>query len=66
MYRTEQKLLIQVREYKKLANEISIDEKYTVDHDMPYLDFLTNTINLLEQLHKDIEAKCSIFDHLSE
>lgn len=66
MYRTEQKLLIQVREYKKLANEVSNDKKYTIDHDMPYLDFLTNTISLLEQLHKNIEAKCSRFDHFSK
>ncbi len=66
MYRIEQKLLIQVREYKQLANQTSKDKNYTIDHDMPYLDFLTNTINLLEQLHKDIEAKCSIFDHLSK
>lgn len=60
MYRTEQMLLIQVHEYKEKANKITQSTKYEMEHDFPYLDFLTNTISLLEQLHKDIQAKCSL------
>lgn len=60
MYRTEQKLLKEVWDYKIRANEVFQGEKYTIDHDRPYLDFLTNTITLLEQLQHQIEIKCSI------
>ncbi|MDM8161604.1 ArsR family transcriptional regulator [Labilibaculum sp. K2S] len=60
MYKTEQELLKEVRDYKVLVNKNFKEDKYTIDHDTPYLDFLTNTISQLEQLHSNIESKCSL------
>lgn len=60
-YKTEHLLVTQIYEYKKLANELAGEknQQYKQENGTPYLDYLSNTISLMEQLHNQIEAKCS-------
>lgn len=60
VYQKEQKHLIQFREFKQLANRVHSEEVYSIVSDMPYLDFLTNTLSSLKLLHKKIEEKFSL------
>jgi DNA-binding transcriptional regulator GbsR (MarR family) len=57
-YKTEYLLVGQILEYKKAENELIKDQKGELYEDSPYLDYLSNTIALLEQLRDQIKAKC--------
>lgn len=62
MYETELELLVELMDFKKDANKIitAPEEKYPVYEKTPYLDYLSSTIKLINQLRKDIKAKCHI------
>lgn len=55
-YKTEHLLVGQILEYKKTANEN--EQQYGDNQETPYLDYLSNTVSLLEQLRDQIKAKC--------
>jgi DNA-binding transcriptional regulator GbsR (MarR family) len=55
-YKTEHLLVGQILEYKKTANENK--QQYGDNQETPYLDYLSNTVSLLEQLRDQIKAKC--------
>lgn len=59
-YKTEHLLVGQILDHKKLANEITNEneEQYGDNQETPYLDYLSNTVTLLEQLRDEIKAKC--------
>ncbi len=61
-YKTEHFLVEQILEYKKTANGIikEEDQQYGSNQETPYLDYLSNTVRLLEQLRDQIKAKCPI------
>lgn len=61
-YKTEHLLVSQILEHKQLANELNNKEnqKYGENQETPYLDYLSNTITLLEQLRDQIKVKCSM------
>ena len=58
-YKTEHLLVGQILEYKKAANELIKDQKGELHEDSPYLDYLSNTVALLEQLRDQIKTKCT-------
>ena len=59
-YKTEYFLVGQILEHKKLANKLSNEneQQYGSSQETPYLDYLSNTVRLLEQLRDQIKAKC--------
>ncbi len=61
-YKTEHLLVGQILEYKKLADKVlnKNNEQNEIDPESPYMDYLSNTITLLEQLSNQIKAKCTI------
>ncbi|MRT94403.1 GbsR/MarR family transcriptional regulator [Ancylomarina sp. 16SWW S1-10-2] len=63
MYKTEHQLAVEVVNFKMEANEIlsHTDEKFELSHETPYIDYLKNTIAIIEQLRNDIRTKCSVF-----
>ncbi|MFT5749890.1 MAG: DNA-binding transcriptional regulator GbsR (MarR family) [Ancylomarina sp.] len=63
MYKTEHQLATEVVNFKMKANEIlsNTDEKFELSHETPYIDYLRNTIVIIEQLRNDIRTKCSVF-----
>ncbi len=63
MYKTEHQLATEIINFKKEANEIvqNPEDKFELSHETPYLDYLTNTISIIEQLRDGIKSKCSIF-----
>ncbi|WP_101263568.1 GbsR/MarR family transcriptional regulator [Labilibaculum filiforme] len=59
-FKTEFILVEQILQYKKLVNDILEEEDGLCcsDQKSPYLDYLSNTIRLLEQLRDQIRVKC--------
>lgn len=68
MYKTEHQLATEVVNFKKEANEIlsNTDDKFELSHETPYLDYLTNTISIIEQLRDGIRTKCSVFQRFGD
>ncbi|RUT79161.1 GbsR/MarR family transcriptional regulator [Ancylomarina longa] len=61
-YKTEHQLVEEIIVFKSKSNQITADPEkiFQQDNESPYLDFLANTITLLEQLRDQIKTKCSI------
>lgn len=61
-FKTEFILVEQILEHKKAVNNLSKEQgqKCGTNQETPYLDYLSNTITLLEQLSNQIKAKCPI------
>ncbi|BAX82220.1 GbsR/MarR family transcriptional regulator [Labilibaculum antarcticum] len=61
-FKTEHLLVGQILDHKKLANEITKENEpqYIEDHETPYLDYLSNTVTILEQLRDEIKEKCPL------
>ena len=63
MYKTEHQLAVEVIDFKIEANEIlnHTDEKFELSHETPYIDYLKNSIAIIEELQDGIRTKCSAF-----
>jgi len=61
-YKTEHQLVEEIIVFKNKSNQITTYPEKVSQHDneTPYMDFLANTITLLEQLRDQIKTKCSI------
>lgn len=57
-FKTEYILVGQILEYKKAVSELIKDPEDEFRESYPYLDYLSNTIDLLEQLRNHINEKC--------
>ncbi len=68
MYKTEHELATEVINFKKEANEIvkKPEDEFELLHETPYVDYLANTITILEQLRDGIKSKCSTFLKLNK
>lgn len=65
MYKIEHQLATEVVNFKKEANEIlnNTDDKFELSQETPYIDYLKNTISILEELRDGIRTKCSVFQN---
>ena len=63
-FKSERKLVIEVIEFKKMANELIEDPDmlFVTHEDNPFLDYLTNSIAALEKLKGQINTQCLISD----
>ncbi|MFA8434618.1 MAG: GbsR/MarR family transcriptional regulator [Marinifilaceae bacterium] len=61
-YRTEYQIVKEIIVYKEEANNLieKEEEKYELKNPSPYLDFLSNTITLLEQLREHVKSNCGV------
>jgi len=57
-YRTEYQIVKEITEFREEINELKMD---SIDNkSYPYLDFLSNTLSLLETLKENVKANCRI------
>ncbi len=61
-YKTEHTLVTQILDHQKLTHELTNEkeEQYEGNQENPYLDYLSNTVSILEQLRDEIKGKCSL------